>query len=238
MRATTFEFRHRFWVISVLIAAGFACQGIDSQNAGAWLAALLQPGEAQQASPLALRAVFGAGSLLALFGVLLRTWGTAYLTTDVMTDAPVRTERVVADGPYRHTRNPLYFGNLLFAAGLGLMASRLGWVVITLGMLVFSLRLIGLEESQLAAAHSESFETYRRAVPRFVPSLRPRLPRGDLVPRWGQALLGETFMWTFVLALTTLTVTLDVRTTMWITMIGFILGILIMRLWPRERRSA
>lgn len=236
MRATDFEFRHRFWVIAVLIAAGFACQGLDPRNAGVWLATLFQPGDAS-VDPVALRAVYGAGTLLALVGVLIRTWGTAYLSTDVMTDAPVRTDHIVADGPFRHTRNPLYFGNLLFAAGLGLMASPLGWLVITFGMLIFGLRLIGLEESRLAAAHIDSFSAYRQAVPRLIPSIRSRVPRGNLVPHWGQAVLGEVFMWTFVLGLAALTLTLDLRMTMWITMIGFVLGVLIMRLWPRHRAS-
>lgn len=237
MRATEFEFRHRFWVIAVLIAVGFACQGLDPRNAGVWLATLLRPGNAASVDPVALRAVYGVGTLLALSGVLIRTWGTAHLSTDVMTDAPVRTDRIVADGPFRHTRNPLYFGNLLFAAGLGLMASPLGWLVIFFGMLIFALRLIGLEESRLEAAHGESFSAYRQAVPRLIPSIRPRVQRGNLAPRWGQAFLGEIFMWTFVLGLTVLTLTLDLRTTMWITMIGFVLGILIMRLWPRHRVS-
>jgi Phospholipid methyltransferase len=44
---------------------------------------------------------------------------------------------LVADGPFRWTRNPLYDGGILLAAGMGLLASRLGWVVMTFGLAIF-----------------------------------------------------------------------------------------------------
>jgi hypothetical protein len=37
-------------------------------------------------------------------------------------------------------------------------------------------------------------------VPRFWPSLRPRVPPGNRRPQWGQALGGESFVWLFGLA--------------------------------------
>jgi protein-S-isoprenylcysteine O-methyltransferase Ste14 len=33
--------------------------------------------------------------------------------------ANVKTELLIADGPYRLVRNPLYFGNLLMVLGMG-----------------------------------------------------------------------------------------------------------------------
>jgi hypothetical protein len=47
-----------------------------------------------------------------------------------MRDSRVHTERVLADGPYRYVRNPLYLGNILMATGIGLMASRIGFLVL------------------------------------------------------------------------------------------------------------
>jgi len=232
MRASEFEFRHRFWLIGVLFALAFFCYRIDPLNMAVWLATLGHVGSANP-SAARLRWVFGVGTLVALTGVAIRSWGTAYLSVDVMTDAPVRTDRVVADGPYRYTRNPLYFGNLLFAAGIGLMASRLGWLILTAGMLIFGLRLIGLEEARLNEEQGEAYRIYRAAVPRFFPALRARLPRGELRPRWGQALAGEAFMWVFVVAMATLTATLEVQLSLWIMLAGFVIGMLIMRLWPR-----
>lgn len=76
----------------------------------------------------------------------MRTWGAAYLRSEVVHDSNLRNETLVADGPFRYVRNPLYFGNVLLAAGMGLFASRLGWLILALGMVVFVYRLIGREE--------------------------------------------------------------------------------------------
>src|SRR5208282_256162 len=100
-----------------------------------------------------------------------------------------RTEKLVADGPYRHLRNPLYFGNMLLAAGLALLASRTGSVVLILGNLLIVLRLIGREETALAQSQGEAYRAFLATVPRLWPSLRPRLPSGGLQPKWFQAFL-------------------------------------------------
>ena len=54
-----------------------------------------------------------------------------------MRDSRVHTERLLADGPYRYVRNPLYLGNIFMAIGIGLTASRTGFLILSLGMTVF-----------------------------------------------------------------------------------------------------
>ena len=49
-------------------------------------------------------------------------------------------------------RNPLYFGNILLAIGLGLMASRTGFVILVLGMILFDYRLTEEEQSVIPFA--------------------------------------------------------------------------------------
>ena len=66
-----------------------------------------------------------------------------------MRDSKIHTERLLADGPYRYVRNPLYLGNIFMAAGMGLMASRSGFLILLLGMTVFVIRLILREEAEL-----------------------------------------------------------------------------------------
>jgi hypothetical protein len=75
------------------------------------------------------------------FDILRRA--SAYLRADVVQDPNLHAEKVLADGPYRYVRNPLY---ILVAIGMGLLASRLEFAFIVLGMLVFCLWLIGLED--------------------------------------------------------------------------------------------
>lgn len=56
---------------------------------------------------------------------------------------------------------------------------------------VFLLRLILGEEAFLASRLGEPYRAYCKAVPRLVPSLRPRIAAGGRKPHWGDALLGE-----------------------------------------------
>jgi len=77
----------------------------------------------------------------------------------------VKTEDLVADGPYRHTRNPLYLANILLAIGMGALMSRIGFVVAVLLMVVFSYRLILREETELRSNQGERYERYATAVP-------------------------------------------------------------------------
>jgi protein-S-isoprenylcysteine O-methyltransferase Ste14 len=188
MTASDFEFRHRFWFISGIFFAGFGTYWLDGVPA----ATLLGDGRA--------RWVAAAGAAIVALGAALRTWGTAYLRREVVRDTRVHVERLVADGPYRHVRNPLYLGTILLGVGMGTLASRVGFVVIALGMSLFALRLIAREEQALAEAQGESYRAYLRAVPRLVPSLRARVPAGGAAPAWRQALLGELYMWTFAAA--------------------------------------
>jgi hypothetical protein len=123
----------------------------------------------------------------------------------------LHSELLVADGPYRFVRNPLYFGNMLLALGMGVMASRLGYAVMVMGNLFVLYRLIRREETQLLASQGESFRRYLNAVPRLVPSLSPKVPASGARPNWPQAMLGETFMWTFAAASTVFAITTNIK---------------------------
>jgi hypothetical protein len=65
--------------------------------------------------------------------------GAAYLRTEIVHDTAQHSEALVADGPFRYTRNPLYLASLLMAAGIGVLASRSGFVFLGAGKLDFCL---------------------------------------------------------------------------------------------------
>ena len=203
MRATNFEFRHRFWFICLAYFVGFALYNLDHSNISEalvkWLFRASDPGLNTPAAHLVLKAMFAGGATLVAAAAWIRTWGGAYLRTEVVHDSAVRTERLVADGPYRHVRNPLYFGNLLLATGMATLASRTGAGVLILANLLIVLRLIGREEAALAQKQGEAYRAFLAAVPRLWPSLRPRLPAGGLQAKWLQAFLGEAWMWCFAI---------------------------------------
>jgi protein-S-isoprenylcysteine O-methyltransferase Ste14 len=202
MRATDFEFHHRFWFILLIYVVAFTSYHLDPVNASVALVKLVG-GRGFDLDSLAARhwiqALFGVSAALVLASAWLRTWGSAYLRAEVVHDTRVRTERLVADGPFRHARNPLYFGNLLMAAGVGLLASRTGWFVLVIGQTLFVLRLMGREEAALLETQGDAYRAYFAAVPRLWPSLAPRVPVGGTHPRWLQAFLGEGWIWMFAL---------------------------------------
>lgn len=100
---------------------------------------------------------------------------------------------------------------MLLAAGVGLLASPLGWFVMTFGLMFFYYRLIGREEAALAASKGESFRAYCAAVPRFFPAWRARVKPSGAQPRWGQAFLGEMFLWGFAASIVAFAVTLSLK---------------------------
>jgi protein-S-isoprenylcysteine O-methyltransferase Ste14 len=206
MRATALEFRLRFWLLGALFGLGYASYAVDHRNSAAAIVRTLAPGADVATGIVELLA---AATLLAAAGALLRTWASAYLSPDVVHDTRLHRDRLVADGPFRHVRNPLYLGLQIVAVGLALAASRVGFWVIVLGVGWFHLRLIGREEAELEAQQGEDFRAYAAAVPRLLPSLAPRLPDAGGRPRWGRAVLGELFVWILVVALAAFAVTLD-----------------------------
>ncbi|MGA7960205.1 MAG: isoprenylcysteine carboxylmethyltransferase family protein, partial [Candidatus Acidiferrales bacterium] len=175
MKATEFEFRYRFWLIGAIFWLGFLLYKVDHLNMAQCLVNCTV-GENSPHAELVARSLLLFGAFLVSLTALLRTWATAYLRTDVVQDPNLRAETVLADGPYRHVRNPLYLGNILLATGMGLLASRAGFAFIVLGMFIFCLRLIGLEETNLAREQGGSYLEFCRRVPRLWPALRARVP--------------------------------------------------------------
>lgn len=211
MQASLFEFRYRWWIIACIFALAFLSYGIDRVNSGSAIADWLSSLRGALPTDNSYRAVFALGAVLLVLTAFLRTWGTAYLRADVMRDSLVHTERLLADGPYRYTRNPLYLGNIIMAIGIGLMASRLGFAILVIGMTVFVIRLLLREEGELALQQGESYRRYCATVPRLIPSLIPRVPSAGERADWGPALRAESMYWIMALAVAAFAITLNIK---------------------------
>jgi protein-S-isoprenylcysteine O-methyltransferase Ste14 len=209
MKATEFEFRNRFWLIGLLFWLAFFTYSFDHVAVAQAIANRLVGTGTIKADSLA-RIILAFGTTLVGCACLIRTWATAYLRAEVVHDPRVHSDTLVADGPYRHVRNPLYLGNFLLAAGMGLLAPLSGFAILLAGMTIFVLRLIGREEAQLEQEQGECFRQFCRHVPRLWPALHPRVPSGGLQPRWGQAFVGEIFMWGFFIGMLAFTLTLKI----------------------------
>jgi len=211
--ASDSEFRNRFWIIGAAYGVGFFLYSIDKTPlAIALVHRILGSGVSDDSAQFghAVRSIFAGGTLLVLLAALVRSWATAYLQASVVHDADLHSERLLADGPYRHLRNPLYLGHILMAIGIGFLASRIGFVVIVVVNILIVLRLIAREEAGLLASQGESYRRYYDAVPSLLPSISPRVPAGTGQPNWRDGFFGESFVWGFAAGMAAFTVTLNI----------------------------
>jgi protein-S-isoprenylcysteine O-methyltransferase Ste14 len=80
-------------------------------------------------------------------------------------------QRIVAQGPYRYTRNPMYLGHLIFMLGLALTFwSWFGLALFVLRAAWFQHRVLG-DEARLAATFGADYEAYCARVKRWVPGV-------------------------------------------------------------------
>jgi protein-S-isoprenylcysteine O-methyltransferase Ste14 len=119
-----------------------------------------------------------AGAAIAVAGLAIRAAAAGHLR---------KGETVAMSGPYARTRNPLYFGSALLAAGF-VTASR-SWVAAALvaayylAMYPFLMRR---EENELRARFGSDFDEYARRVPLFWPRLRSEGGAGSAPFSWAR----------------------------------------------------
>jgi protein-S-isoprenylcysteine O-methyltransferase Ste14 len=235
VRATDFEFKNRFWIIFALFWAGFGAYAIQHANlAVTLLRAVSGSGEPSDA---AVRAVFAFAALFGFAAGALRSWASAYLRSGIVHDTALHSEGLVADGPFRFVRNPLYLGNILLALGMALLMSPLGAFVVVVGQTLFLVRLIRREEWELTQSEGDRFAAYKAAVPMLVPSLMPRVPSGRITPHVVEGLVGESFTWILVLAMVVFAFTLNSRLIPYFVGVGFIVYWLLFVVWKKRGRA-
>lgn len=204
MKAAALAFRFRLALFLLLYLLGFLAPWGATFRGGSegtlWLAASTLAG---RSGWIGLAASTVTVTLIALAclatGAMLRVWGTAYLGSGVMRGAAMQGDRLVAAGPYRYLRNPLYLGSWLLAIATSLLMPPSGAAFFLPAFSLFTLFLISAEERFLTAQLGDIYQQYCRHVPR----LWPRRGAADAIsparPHWLQALLAETYPIAFTL---------------------------------------
>ena len=103
------------------------------------------------------------GALLIVAGLAIRAFASGHLQ---------KNQELATAGPYAYTRNPLYLGSIVIAAGFAIAARSL-WIAGILLVLFVAIYLpvIRAEESYLSERFPEFLE-YRSRVPRLIPKLK------------------------------------------------------------------
>ena len=105
------------------------------------------------------------GGAVALIGVLIRAWAAGHIR---------KFETLTTTGPYSFTRNPLYFGSFLLAAGFAI-AAGVWWLALIVALLYLSIYypVMRVEEGDLRSKFGGEFEEFAANVPLFFPRLTP-----------------------------------------------------------------
>ena len=137
-----------------------------SRSVAAIFVPLLLFVESAQEGKMVSAVLFLSGLVLVGIATAGRLWCALYISGH-------KNRRLVMEGPYSLTRNPLYFFSLLGFAGVGFATETFsgGVAAALLFALVYPF-VIRHEEHFLRSQFGQAFDEYCRSTPRFFPRLR------------------------------------------------------------------
>jgi protein-S-isoprenylcysteine O-methyltransferase Ste14 len=103
------------------------------------------------------------GSLLVAVGLAVRANAAGHIR---------KNQELATSGPYAYTRNPLYLGSVLIAAGF-VLAARNPWIALAAVLMFVAVYIpqIRVEEAYLRSAFPE-YSNYAAHVPRLLPRVK------------------------------------------------------------------
>lgn len=150
MTGTPFFSRWRIWITRLFCVA---IVGLFLVSLPAW----------HHHDGLMVHLITPLGLILASIGAIGRLWCSSYAAGN-------KNSRLLREGPYSLTRNPLY--GFSFLGGLGVAITTETFTIPALFVAGFALYyhfVITEEEKRLQVDHGEDYATYQVMVPRFIP---------------------------------------------------------------------
>ncbi|MGD0829527.1 MAG: isoprenylcysteine carboxylmethyltransferase family protein [Terracidiphilus sp.] len=196
MGATKIEFRLRMAIMAMILTLGFSAPWMSLWQMGPriplvmWLALELSRHGLVTFS-VGLPLVIVLATLTAAKGMVFRVWGAANLGPAIVIHGKMRGDALVASGPYRYVRNPLYIGLWAMTGALAFLMPPTGALFVLIAVPVFLLRLTLGEEAFLTGELGQPYRDYLRAVPRLVPRVGSTLPPSTGKPQWLHAVFAE-----------------------------------------------
>jgi len=116
------------------------------------------------------------GVAMVALGEAIRFWGVSIVGAETRTTGSVGGTFLITTGPFAYLRNPLYLGNMIMYAGVGVMSMALFPWLLLAAIVWFYVQyrlIISREEEYLAAQFGAAYDEYRNHVPRFMPRATP-----------------------------------------------------------------
>jgi protein-S-isoprenylcysteine O-methyltransferase Ste14 len=108
---------------------------------------------------------------IAFLGLLLRGFAAGHLR---------KHKQLAISGPYAFTRNPLYLGSVLLAAGFSVAShSWISTLLLAAYLAIFYPVVIRREQAELKTLYGVAFVEYASRVPAFWPRLSPAMASTD-----------------------------------------------------------
>jgi protein-S-isoprenylcysteine O-methyltransferase Ste14 len=243
MRASTVEFRMRGLILTLIVVLGFWAPWLQALDLGKrvslleWFALQLSRSGLLRFM-VATPVVIAVGAILAFLGVVLRVWGTAYLGPGIVNSRQLKAGSLLADGPYRYVRNPLYLGTWFMLAAMSFLMTPTGALFAIVLITFFLLRLILAEEWWLAGRIGQPYRDYTRAVPRIIPRLRTNVPSSESRTNWFAAFISELNALSVFITLAVLSWTYDHELMIKAIVIGFGISLIARALLPGNLKSS
>jgi len=243
MKASTTLFRFRTLFLTIIMCIGFWAPWIELCGIGSritlleWLALEISRLGLLRFT-LATPAVIVCGALIAAMGAAFRIWGSAWLGHSVVLHSQMQSRSLMADGPYRYVRNPLYLGVVCMIAALSLLMPATGALFVLIAVPVFLYCLILGEEQFLVTQIGEPYRIYLRTVPRLFPRLRTTLTPTGNKPQWLQAALSEINPIGIFVTIAFLSWTYDNRLMIRAIIVTFGLSLIVRALMPTIKQPA
>lgn len=109
------------------------------------------------------------GAVIAVLGLAIRIWACGNLRKE---------KELTTSGPYRYTRNPLYFGSMILGISTVVACQSWGVLIIFLAnFLIIYPFVVRTEKERMSQLFPEKYREYSKQVPLFFPTLRPKLPQ-------------------------------------------------------------
>jgi protein-S-isoprenylcysteine O-methyltransferase Ste14 len=202
MRASDFEYRHQTLVHLLVVGLAFLTYAFQPDDI-VW--AFVKHHTIYRT--LWERLVFGTGALMIVCSAAVQTWVWAYRVPGASAENSVSAES------YRYIGYPIYFGRLLFAFGIGLLAPMSGTAILLGGEIVLVLRLISRDRTNAG-------ESSRTQEPAPFPSI---VPARALHANWKEGLRKEASKWGLAVTMIVFTLTLRDRVAEILAALSFLL---------------